>query len=240
MRTKALFLTAALGAAGIATSMAQVYSVNAVGYVNLTVPKGGKFALYSNPLIAATNTYNALLGGAPFGTFVYTIGPIGYVVTYRDSFDGTWLDEMGNPAGDTRSISNGQAFLIWNPDPDNDYVITFVGEVAQGTAATGNPVVNDIPANFSMRGSKVPQSGLVQTTLGYHANGGDLFQKFNVTTQVYEVYSVDPFAAGEPVPLGNWYDPNGNPGEPSLAVGEGAVIFKPAGARNWTRDFSVN
>src|SRR6478672_7317898 len=40
MRTKTLLLTAALAAVGVSSSMAQVYSVNVVGYVNKSVPKG--------------------------------------------------------------------------------------------------------------------------------------------------------------------------------------------------------
>ena len=48
MRTKTLLLTAALCAAGIATSKAQVYSVNAVGYVNTALKPG--YNLISNPL----------------------------------------------------------------------------------------------------------------------------------------------------------------------------------------------
>ena len=47
MRTKALLLTAALGLASVATSMAQaVYSVNVVGYINLTMKPG--FNLVAN------------------------------------------------------------------------------------------------------------------------------------------------------------------------------------------------
>ena len=48
MRTKTLLLTAALSAAGIATSMAQVYSANAVGYVNKLIPTG--FSMIANPV----------------------------------------------------------------------------------------------------------------------------------------------------------------------------------------------
>ena len=47
MRTKTLLLTAALAAAGVVSSMAQVYSVNSVGYVNLTLPNG--FSMIANP-----------------------------------------------------------------------------------------------------------------------------------------------------------------------------------------------
>src|SRR5437762_6047984 len=61
MRTKTLLLTAALTAAGALTSMAQVYSVNVVGYVTQTIgaaPAAGlgaaagglKFYNGSNPL----------------------------------------------------------------------------------------------------------------------------------------------------------------------------------------------
>jgi hypothetical protein len=221
--------------------MAQVYSVNAVGYVNLTVPKG-KFALFVNPLVGS-NTINALfpVASAPGGAFLYTIGPSGFIVTQNDSFGAGWLDEMGAAAGDTRSISNGQAFLMWNPDPTTDYVITFVGEVPQGSVATGNPVVNDVPINFSMRGSKVPQAGLIQSQLGYPAPPGILLQKFNVASQSFEVYTTDSFAATDPVnPATDWYDPMGAQVEPTVAVGEGFILYQPVGARNWTRDFSVN
>jgi hypothetical protein len=75
MRTKALLLAAAFAAAGVATSVAQVYSVNAVGYVNVTLPPG--FSLVSNPLNAGTgnNTVSKLFsniqGGVPGGTRVF-------------------------------------------------------------------------------------------------------------------------------------------------------------------------
>jgi hypothetical protein len=74
MRTKTLLLTAALSAAGVATSMAQgaVYSVNAVGYVNTPLVAG--FNLVSNPLnntAANGNTIESLFAGVPDGTQVY-------------------------------------------------------------------------------------------------------------------------------------------------------------------------
>jgi hypothetical protein len=69
MRTKTLLLTAALSAAGVATSMAQVYSVNAVGYVNTQLVPG--LNLISNPLEAADNKIKTLLTGVPVNTQVY-------------------------------------------------------------------------------------------------------------------------------------------------------------------------
>src|SRR4051794_21316872 len=74
MRTKTLLLTAALSAAGALTSMAQVYSVNIVGYINLTVPKG--FSMIANQLNASKNgvqdnTLPSVLPVVPDNTTIY-------------------------------------------------------------------------------------------------------------------------------------------------------------------------
>src|SRR3989304_4197401 len=70
MRTKTLLLTAVVSAAGIATSMAQVFSVNAVGYVSKPL-QAGKFHLIANPLIASDNSIGKLFAGVPGGTQVF-------------------------------------------------------------------------------------------------------------------------------------------------------------------------
>src|ERR1035437_1960290 len=55
MRTKTLLLTAVLGVASIVAALAAdpVYSVNAVGYVNVVLKKG--FTIVANPLNAGDN-----------------------------------------------------------------------------------------------------------------------------------------------------------------------------------------
>ena len=74
MRTKTLLLTAALTAAGALTSMAQVYSVNIVGYINLNVPSG--FSMIANQLNAATdNTLETLMPTVPENTTIYKFNP---------------------------------------------------------------------------------------------------------------------------------------------------------------------
>src|SRR5688572_21786285 len=71
MRTKTLLLTAALAAAGLTSSMAQsVFSVNAVGFVNVTVPASA-FALLANPLNQPTNDLASVLADAPVNTLVF-------------------------------------------------------------------------------------------------------------------------------------------------------------------------
>ena len=67
MRTKTLLLTAIVGALGFTAAQAQVYSVNAVGYVNKSIPSG--FSIVANPLNNGDNKvsdvselYEAYLG----------------------------------------------------------------------------------------------------------------------------------------------------------------------------------
>ena len=62
MRTKTLLLTAALCAAGIATSKAQVYSVNAVGYVNTALVKAFVSAIGFLPKGSLVRTNKGELG----------------------------------------------------------------------------------------------------------------------------------------------------------------------------------
>src|SRR5688500_15579957 len=95
MRTKTLLLTAALSAAGIATSMAQapVYSVNAVGYVNTPLVPG--YNLISNPLDNKTGNdiqnlfKNGIQGGVfPLGSTIYYYVPgTGFDFVTWDEFD---------------------------------------------------------------------------------------------------------------------------------------------------------
>src|SRR6266513_2058939 len=104
MRTKTLLLAAVLSAAGVASSLAQVYSVNAVGYVNVTLTAG--LNLICNPLkVTAGNdlTHALPLADADVRTTVYT-----YNGTFQNS---TWL---GTAVGWTTNltIAPGQGFFI--------------------------------------------------------------------------------------------------------------------------------
>src|SRR3954471_3821610 len=70
MRTKTLLLTAALAAVGVSSSMAQVYSVNAVGYINLSIPHG--FSIVGNQLNATPNNQvQNVFGTLPQPTTLY-------------------------------------------------------------------------------------------------------------------------------------------------------------------------
>jgi hypothetical protein len=216
MRTKTLLLGAALGAFGLAGAFAQVYSVNAVGYVTVVVP-AGKFQMVANPLDAGTgnNTVGKLFAAPPEGTVIFKFA--GNAYEPANVFE---LGEWSNPA---QTFGPGEGAFIKVPAGVN-YTNVFVGEVQQKAASN-----KQLAAGFNMTGSLVPQAGLLTTDLKYPADEGDV------------VYQFDPAAAGpgayKPAfvyELGEW-----GPSQPSLAVAE-AVFIKPAAARNWVRDFDVN
>ncbi len=177
MRTKTLLLTAALSAASAATAMAQVYSVNVVGYVNTSAKAG--FNLIANPLDAgADNTVSNLLAGVPDGSVVYTFDQAtGFAINTKD------LGEWDNP---NQTLVPGQGFFLRVPSATT---VTFVGEVKQGNLST--PLV----AGFNLVASQVPQAGMISADLGYGPADGDVVYKFNPDTQTYSIATYE---------LGEW------------------------------------
>jgi len=199
MRTKTLILAAAIATAGLATSMAQttVYSVNTVGYVNLTIPSN--FSIVANPLIGATNTIVALFTSAPQGTIVYKFVNQQYVLnTLRPGALG-WSDK-------NMTLVPGEGVFIFNPGAG--YTNTFVGEVASGN------LTNAIPAGFSIISSMVPQAGKLTTDLGYVTGSG--------SQSVYLYDSVNGYTIKSTLPSGAWIG-----GEPTINVGQGFFINVP-------------
>merc|ERR1712202_39114 len=110
MRTKALILTAFVGALGIAGASAQVYSVNAVGYVNKSIPAG--FSIVANPLNNGGNKVSDVFGANPGSLTVYRFGDA--------------------------AVAPGEGFFVLNSG-DAAVNITFVGEVPQGDLSNGLP-----------------------------------------------------------------------------------------------------
>src|SRR5260370_29583257 len=90
MRTKTLVLTAAISAAALATSMAQIFSVNAVGYVKGTIP-ANNLILTANPLNQPNNDLNLILplkdDGSQDGVLIYRFNPA--TGAYRNAI--TWF-----------------------------------------------------------------------------------------------------------------------------------------------------
>jgi hypothetical protein len=226
MRTKTLLLITAVAAAGAATSMAQVFSVNAVGYVNKTIPASG-FAMVSNPLKAATNTIDALFAGVPAGTQVYVFDPA------TKQYDVGTFDDLDSSFGPTvgpKTLMPGQGVFVRNPTAQ-PLTITFVGEVPQGTLNTAMVV------GLQIISSQVPQAGnyadlSFPNKLAHGLTAGDQLYKFVINdadatkNQKYDVATFDDLDD-------NW-DKQFN-----FDVGEAMFITvqKPV---TWTRQFNVN
>jgi hypothetical protein len=221
MRTKTLLLTAALGAAGIATSMAQVYSQNAVGYINLALPAG--FTMIANQLVQPGGDYklSALIPAPPLGTFIYKYNGSGFDAREFNEFSGVWEPD----ANLTIDLGSG----VWISVP-TAYTLTLVGEVPQGTLNTATP------NGFSIKSSQVPQQGSLSQSngttvanldLGLTAGVGDFVYRYNGSGFVS--YELNEFS-------GLW-----EPSTPSVNVGEAFWLFRqPTSPTVWTRNFSVN
>jgi hypothetical protein len=123
--------------------------------------------------------------------------------------------------GAAATIAPGQGFFVKNAGADN-MNITFVGEVMQGTDMKVNYV-----AGFNLLGSLVPQTGKLETDLGFKAAVNDVVYVFDPATQGYATSTKRATA---------W---TGGGGEPTIPVANG-FFYKAGAAGSWTRSFSVN
>ncbi len=227
MRTKTLLVTAALVAAGVATSMAQVYSKNVVGYVTKTIHPG--YNLICNPLVQTDSSLNALLPNVPEGTVASTFDQAGNVHI------NTFIAELGGwdpePA---LTLDLGKGLLLQN-NGETAFPITFVGEVFQGTGA--QKYSNDIQLLYSFHSSPVPQATNL-VALGVLGQENDVISTY-VNTGVGEpAVGIFQFI-GE---LGGWdpeVPPNPVGAGPTIQVGD-AFIYLPAGVGSkLVREFVV-
>ena len=210
MRTQLILTTAAIGVAGSLGAFAQVYSVNAVGYINVTVPAKG-YVLAANQLNAGGNTIKEVLPSVAEGTTVFK-----YAQGAGFSSNGY---EFGAWANEAASLKPGEGFFVQNPG-DAPTTLTFVGEVPQGTLKT------TLAAGLNLISSQVPQGGALVADLKYPAAEGDVVYQWNSATQRYKD------------PNGFEFGSFSN-GDPAIAVGEGFFVNK-AAAGSWDRTFSVN
>lgn len=215
-KTRTLVLTLALGLAGSFAAMAQsVYSLNAVGYVNTPVPTG--YSIFSNPLNASTNKLSSLLGSATQYVTVYKyVGDNFQIAVLDDNGSGTltWDNDL--------TLAPGEAAWIYNPN--TPFTNTFVGEVPTGTALT-----NPIPVGFSLKSSIVPQSGVLDTDLGFPAAQYDTVYIWKNSINNFVISVFDDNGTGTLA----WDN------IPTPAVGEGFWIYTTA-PKSWIRSFTLN
>jgi hypothetical protein len=217
MRTKALLLGAAIGAISLATSMAQVYSVNIVGYVNTPLYNG--WNLICNPLNASGgNTLVNVIPNPPHQLDIYKYQGGSYQFS-------TWDEEFLEWSAPNMTVEPGAALFIKNYRTNITW--TFVGEVP-----TGSQTLN-IRTGYNMISSIIPKSGRLSTDLGYDPSHGvgnsDTVYKY-VNNQAggggYQSFVYD----GE---FEEWSP------EPTINVGEGFWLLRSGAAIPWTQTFNV-
>src|ERR1035441_4457082 len=215
MRTKVLLCAAAL-AASLASSMAQnVYSLNVVGYYNVTIPANG-FFMVANQLNTTNNSLGSVIPAPADGSQIYIYSG-GYSAAAYDGLAGAW----DNPNID---MSPGKAGFF-RDNSGAGQVLTFVGEVLQNTSPG---LINTLPAGvFSVRASMVPQQGKLTADLAVPGDDGDQVYVYNggYATDAYDGLA------------GDW----GVPGGLTIKVGQGFFYHKVAGALStlWVRSFTV-
>lgn len=205
MKSKTLLIAAAALAAGIATSQAQVYSQNIVGYVNQSLP-AGQFALLANPLDDGTNTANDLFGALPNKSQIQLWNGASFA-SYTKGASG-FSPNPAIPVGVGVFVKSATAFTN-----------TFVGNVVPGP---GNSVTNNLSAGvFMLVGSTIPVGGTFNDVGTNTINlVSTLPNKSQV--QIWNGSSYSSYTKGA-----GGFSPN-----PGYNVGQG-FFLKSASATNW-------
>lgn len=228
MRTKTLLLTAALTAAGVATSMAQVYSVNMVGYINQSIPDG--YSIIANHL-----------NGSPDNLVTSLFVPIPAETTtfYKWNKSAGQYDSLGVQDGVWEGVTDmtlgpGEAAFIAVPDGAG-FTQTFVGDVQLARSVEVSPgyamLSSSLPQRMPVEGAPNDGSALAPVGLGFPVAEGDTFYRYdNVNNQYLQDSLQD----------GLWEGPSA-PNSPTVEVGEGFFFSRVASGptSTWARNFVV-
>jgi len=193
--------------------MAQVYSVNMVGYINQSIPQG--FSMIANQLNNSPDNRVVTLFPTPAtGTRVLQFNPA--TGGFRSAqFVDEWEGDL------TITLGPGEGAYFFAPAA---FTHTFVGEVATGSSSVS------ITPGWSMVSSALPQSLPIDAAppagLGYPIANGDRVYRFNPATGGF---IPDLFIDG------GWDDGTA----PVPNVGESFYVFNAGAAKSWTRTFAV-
>jgi len=257
-----MLLSALLGALGSVSVMAQtnVYSLNAVGYINVTCLPG--FNLISCPLLATdtngnpNNTVGNVLNnstGSLTGSTVFFFSPLtgpSSDVALNHTGKPSTTNPDGWAANGTNVLSPGVACWFENAASSN-IVLTFVGTVPTG------PITNILYNGFNLVSSVVPASGDIVTNsimnltnynVGATGAGGDEVFTYDLantpSSVVYQAGQGKGFggngynqATGTVGAGGNW----NAAGDPILPDVGGGFTYENNGATiNWVENYSVS
>jgi hypothetical protein len=250
MRTKTLLLSAALGALSSASLMAQVYSLNAVGYINVTCAPG--FTLIANQLNTTNNFISPLLdaqlaaNGSFIGCSIYKWTGSSFIAwqitpkavqNYNNGVAGAIPEAAQNGIAATAvTINPGEGFFFQNVNTTN-VTLTFVGTVLTGytTNTPPNALTNSLAVGFDLVSSMVPVAGQVDTVLGVAPIIGDSVFSWDTNNGAYDSWQ---FGKKGWIPGQNFTTA---PATPLINVGQGFFYQNTAATvNNWVENFAVS
>jgi len=210
-----------------------VYSLNIVGYVNLSLPPG--FSMIACQFQTTNNTIASLLNdasGVYDGIQIYKWNGTGFSLDTGDSALSPYANGWDNNGVIT--LNPGEAAWLKNPRTTNVNVV-FLGTVPSGTLS----VSVKGPGAFNMISSPVPVAGDVVTNpimnLTNYGNGDKVYVYNNPGG--FTTYTVD-------IPLGSegYQSQWDAPGDPQVNVGQGFwyLTSKTTSSFTWTENFSVS
>jgi hypothetical protein len=171
--------------------------------------------MIANQLNTTNNMLSALIPSPVDGSVFYK---------YAGGYSGSSFDAIDNKWSADFTLAPGEGGFFKDPANGSGQVLTFVGEVLQGTLS------NDLPAGqYAIRSSKVPQAASLKA-LGVPADDGDLAYVYNNGYATYSYDGID----------NKWSDPSGD--GPTINVGQGFFYKKAAAGTStaWVRNFTVN
>jgi hypothetical protein len=240
--TKALLLSAAITAVGIATSVADpVYSANVVGFINITTKPG--FNLIANQLNGTNNTLSTILPSVAENSQVLLWDPTNQTYLSSDVYltaanspngqDGWFNNDTGNPSSTV--VGPGTGFFYFNPSPSSDITLTLVGEVPQG------PLSQSYEPNFNLTSGLTASDTALVATNGFPVAENMQYLTFNGNSQQYNTALVYLTAANSPNGQDGWFNNDtGDATTPSAEIGSGFFLFNPGSSvLNWNMTFTV-
>jgi len=232
------------GVLSSASLMAQVYSLNAVGYINVVCPPG--FSFIANQLNTTNNNISPLLD-SQFSTgqfdncvlWKYAPGTgAGSGWSSIEVESGSFLGIPYNTYAATNTTMNPGEGVFFNNVYTTNVTLTFVGTVITGSPIT--PSVSLAPG-FNVVSSQVPVAGAVDSVLGLNSTNGlninDVVWLYDTsltpTPKSPSTFESDEYVGG----FLTWSSGSA----PVVAVGQAFFYFNSTGTTNsWTTSFSVN
>jgi len=186
MRTKTLLMAGAALALSLATSQAQVYSANIVGYANVVLAGNGEYTMVANPFDDGNGNQvtNIMSSALPKQTQVLIWDPIAGYSSFTKGGTGAWNGNTNLTPGIGFFVRNGSVGSGAPPVTN-----TFVGSVI---VAVGASVTNGVPLGYSLQGSPIPYAGNLAIV---GSNDGDPNMDFGgPLTKQAQILTWDPVA----------------------------------------------